>query len=323
MRYSEKENFVRVVTWDGPSHVSYPPPSKGVSYHGAWPGDFKPSSDAAEWRDMWGVTWTDKDGEAFPTGPAVSSIHELGRLTPPDPREGGRLAKCREAARAMDRDEHFLAVNHPYFLYEKGFNILGPEEFLASLLAEPELAARLLDMMVDFELGIAAEYVELKPDHVNLSDDYGMQDRLAVSPELWRELFKPRIRRVVDFYRAELGEDTVISLHSCGHIMEIAEDLIEIGIQILNPIQSTANDLPELRRVTSGRLVLCGGIDGQRILPLGTPEEVRAEVFRKMDMLWEGGGYLPAPEKMLGVPGENRIAMEEAIRDWSREHVEK
>jgi uroporphyrinogen decarboxylase len=322
MRYSEKENFTRVVTWDSPSHVCHPPPSTGICYDGAWPADVQPSPDATEWRDIWGVTWTIREGEAFPTGPAVPSIHHLDELEPPDPRRPGRFEKCREAAGSMDRDRLFLLVCHPYFLYEKGFNILGPEEFLASLAGEPDLAGRLLDVIVDFELGVAAEYVKLRPDHVHLLDDYGMQDRLAVSPATWRELFKPRMKRVIDFYRAELGPGVVIRHHSCGHIMPILDDLIEVGVQILDPVQSTANDLVELRRVTSRRLVLCGGIDGQQVLPLGTPDDVRREVFGKLDMLWEGGGYLPAPEKMLGVPEENRLAMEEAIRDWSRENVE-
>ena len=131
----DKENFTRVVTWDSPSHVCYPPPSMAVSYHGAWPADVRPSPDAAEWRDIWGVTWTLRDGEAFPTGPAVPSIHHLDELEAPDPRRPGRFEKCREAAGSMDRDRLFLLVCHPYFLYEKGFNILGPEEFLASLWA--------------------------------------------------------------------------------------------------------------------------------------------------------------------------------------------
>jgi len=322
MRYSEKGNFLRVIRWDGPSHVCSPPPVRSVSYDGAWPADCRPSPDAKQWRDLWGVTWTDLDGEVFPTGPAVGSIDELERLRPPDPHDPARMAKLHQALAAIDRDACFVSVNHPYFLYEKGFNLLGAEEFLVSFVADPPAAHRLLDTIVDFELGIAAEYVKLRPDHVNLSDDYGMQDRLAVSPAMWREFFKPRLRRVIDFYRGALGPETVVSLHSCGHVMPILEDLIEIGVNILNPVQSTANDLREMRRITSRRLVLCGGIDGQRVLPLGTPEDVRREVLAKMDLLWESGGYLPMAEKLLAVPDANRRAMEQAIRDWGREHVE-
>jgi uroporphyrinogen decarboxylase len=322
MRYPEKENFRRVVQWDSPSHVCYPTPSRGICYHGAWPADVRPSPAVRQWQDIWGVTWTDMDGELFPTGPAVASIDDLDRLPRPDPHAQGRFDKVRQFAAAIDRREQFFAVSHPYFLYEKGFNLLGAEEFLASLAGRPADAERLLDIIIDFELGAAQEYAALKPDHVTLSDDYGMQDRLAVSPAMWRRLFKPRLKRVIDLYRGSLGPAALIGLHSCGHVMPILEDLIEIGIQVLNPIQTTANDLPEMRRRTAGRLVLCGGIDGQQVLPLGTSEDVRGEVFRKLDLLWEGGGYLPAAEKMLGVPPANVQAMEQAIRDWSRQNVE-
>jgi len=323
MRYAEKENFLRVIRWDSPSHVCYPPPSRGLSYRGAWPADCRPSPEATQWRDDWGVTWTDLDGEVFPTGPAIGSINELGCLRPPDPRDPRRFETVRAALAGIDRDACFVSVNHPYFLYEKGFNLLGAEEFLVSFLADPAAAERLLDAILDFELGIAEGYVQLRPDHVNLSDDYGMQDRLAVSPEVWRAFFKPRLKRMVDFYRNALGPETVVSLHSCGHVLPILGDLIEIGIDILNPVQSTANDLAEARRVTSGRLVLCGGIDGQHVLPLGTPEQVREEVLAKMDLLWEDGGYLPLPEKLLGVPDANRKAMDQAIHDWSAKYVEQ
>jgi uroporphyrinogen-III decarboxylase len=97
---------------------------------------------------------------------------------------------------------------------------------------------------------------------------------------------------------------------------------VELGIDVLHPVQTTANDLPEARRVTSGRLTLAGAIDGQRVLPFGTPEDVRREVFNKLDLLWEGGGYLPMAEKQLGVPEANLEAMADAIRDWSRRNVE-
>jgi hypothetical protein len=178
-------------------------------------------------------------------------------------------------------------------------------------------------MIIDFELGIAEQYVRYGPDGVSLSDDYGHQDRLAMSPACWREFFKPRIKRVVDFYRDRLGPQIHVSLHSCGHVMPILEDLMEIGISILHPVQSTANDLAEVRRRTSGRLTLAGCICGQRVLPFGTPQDVRQEVLDKLDLLWENGGYLPMPEKTLGVSRENLDAMESAIREWSRTNVER
>ncbi|MFO8008851.1 MAG: uroporphyrinogen decarboxylase family protein [Candidatus Brocadiia bacterium] len=320
--YPEKENFLRVLRRDGPSHVCYPVPSRGTDYRGAWPSHSRPSEEADSWRDEWGVLWQVRDGETFPVGPAVPSVEHLDQLQPPDPDRPDRMEPLRELCAELDRDSCFLGVGHPYFLYEKAINILGPAEFCAAMLTAPDAAHRLLDVILEFELGIARRFCEHAPDHVTFSDDYGHQDRLAMSPDCWRRFFKPRLRRAVEFYRERLGPEAVIGLHSCGHVMPILGDLMEVGLQILHPVQSTANDLAQMRRVTSGRLTPAGCIDGQQTLPLGTPEDVRREVFAKLDLLWEGGGYLPMPEKVHGVPKENIAAMEGAIRDWSRRNVE-
>ena len=322
MRYSEKENFNRVVTWNNPSHVCINPSSRGASYAGAWPSDSRPSPDTMAWHDIWGARWEDKDGEVFPYGGAVDSYEKIDALVPPDPHAEGRMQPMEALVAELDREACFLCVNHPYLFYEKAINVLPPAEFLMSLAAAPDKAHRLLDMFLEFELGIAEDYARYQPDHVNLSDDYGIQDRLSISPDMWREFFKPRLKRMIDFYRRNVGEHVTISLHSCGHVMPILEDIVEIGFDIINPIQTTANDLSRMREITSHTLCLAGGIDGQRILPFGTPDDVRAEVFTKMDMLWEGGGYLPFAEKRLGVPKENLEAMTQAIRDWSQANVE-
>ncbi|MGD2174861.1 MAG: uroporphyrinogen decarboxylase family protein [Candidatus Brocadiaceae bacterium] len=320
--YAEKENFLRVLRRDDPSHVCHPPPSKGASYVGAWPAHSRPSPEATSWRDEWGVLWEVRDGEVFPVGPAVPSCEQVDELEPPDPRAPGRMEPLEQVARTLDRSRYFLSSVHPYFLYEKAINILGPAEFGVCMLAEPDAAHRLLDAILEFELGIAEQYLDRGVEGVTFSDDYGHQDRLAMSPECWRTFIKPRLARAIAFYRDRLGPDAPIGLHSCGHVMPILEDLMEIGLDILHPVQSTANDLAEVRVITTGHMTLAGGIDGQRILPLGTPDDVREEVYRKMDLLWENGGYLPMAEKKHGVPPENVEATERAIRDWSRLNVE-
>jgi len=317
----EKDNFNRVLRRDHPTHVCYPVPSRAGGYWGAGAGDARPSPDAKFWRDEWNVGWTDCDGEVFPTHPSVDSYEKVDDVPVPDPRDPRRMEPVEKLVAGLDREKYFLALGHSYFLYERVINILGPEEFGVSMLAAPDAAGRLLDRINEFNLAIAEQYLRFRPEHINIMDDFGHQDRLAMSPACWWEFFKPRLKAVVDFYRGRLGEVT-ISLHSCGCVMEILPDLVEIGLDILHPVQTRANDVPELRRVTAGAITLAGAIDGQHVLPFGSPEDVRREVFTKCDLLWEGGGYLPMPEKNIGVPRENFEAMDRAIRDWSRANVE-
>ena len=238
MRHQARENFERVIHWDQPSHVcdlGAEPISRGISYHGAWPRHLRPNADCCKWQDIWGVGWVDADGEIFPVTPAIPSIDRLEDLQLPDVAALGIRKHLKEAVAAIDRSRYNLSVNHPYLLYEKAFNLLGPEEFLSSLATEPEAAEALLDKILAWELRVAEEYVQLRPEHIQTYDDYGMQDRLAVSPEMWRRYFKPRLGKLLAFYRDALGPNIVIGHHSCGHVLPIIEDFIELGVTILDP----------------------------------------------------------------------------------------
>lgn len=316
-----KRNFLNVVHWNRPRRVYQAGATSMVAYHGAAPTDVRPSKEVRQWRDVWGATWTDCDGEVFPTAAAIESVDALDELTVPDFPALDGFERVRRHVERTDRDAKLLCVLHPYFLYEKAINLLGAEELMTALALKPERMHAFLDRVLSAELQVASAYAAFAPECVTIMDDYGMQDRLAVSPEMWRSFFKPRLKRVIDLYRREVGPEVIVELHSCGHVMPILEDLIEIGVNILNPIQSTANDLPEMRRLTSRRMVLAGGICGQQVLPFGAVEDVRREVFTKLDMLWEDGGYVPFAEKTIGVPAANLQAMSDAIAEWERANL--
>ena len=314
--YTAKQNFLDVIHWNKPERVYQVGAVAMTAYFGASPADSRPSPDTREWQDFWGATWTDCDGEVFPTGAAIASVDELDPLTVPDFPALAGFERLHARVAEIDRDERFLCVMHPYFLYEKSLNLLGAEELMTALALKPDHMHAYLDRVLEAERRVARAYAAHRPDVVTIMDDYGMQDRLAIAPDMWREFFKPRLQAMIDLYRSEVGDHVIFELHSCGHVMPILEDLIEVGIDILNPIQSTANDLAEMRRRTSRRLVLAGGICGQQVLPFGAPDDVRDEVFNKLDLLWEDGGYVPFAEKTVGVPEQNLDAMRRAIADW-------
>ena len=128
-----------------------------------------------------------------------------------------------------------------------------------------------------------------------------------ISPETWRRFIRPRIRHI--FERIRQGGKHVY-LHSCGHITEIIPDLVELGVDMLQPIQPEAMDIFEVKKEFGKDLCLVGGISTQKTLPFGTPQQVRDEVKRYLDVMADGGGYIMAPAKsiMPGVPVEKSKA---------------
>lgn len=318
---SPKQNYLNVVRWNDPKAVYESGGVSMVAYFGSSPIDARPTPHTKQWRDFWGARWTDCEGEVYPDGPAIDAIDAMDELMVPDFPAMDNFQRVRNHVERLDRDERLLCVMHPYFLYEKSINLLGAEELLMALAGEPDKAHAFLDRVMEAERNVARAYARFEPDCVVTMDDYGMQDRLVVSPAMWRTFFKPRLKQLIDLYKAEVGEHVIFEHHSCGHVMPILEDLIEIGVNILNPIQSACNDLAEMRRRTSKRLVLAGGICGQHVLPFGSVDDVRQEVFAKLDLLWEGGGYVPFAEKTIGIPKANLDMVHTAVAEWQRDRL--
>jgi uroporphyrinogen decarboxylase len=161
----------------------------------------------------------------------------------------------------------------------------------------------LLEYMMDKILEIQMEMTrlileEVEPytDVVVIGDDFSHQGGLTYSPDMYRRLFKPRHKAIIHFLKEHAGE-TKILYHCCGAAEPLLRDLIEIGVDAYNPVQVSAkgmNDTKRLKALYGKDLTFWGSIDSQRILPFGTPEEVRAEVRRRIDDLGDGGGLVLA-----------------------------
>jgi uroporphyrinogen decarboxylase len=155
-------------------------------------------------------------------------------------------------------------------------------------------------------------------DIVKIGDDLGTQDRLLMSPGMYRSVLKPIHADYIRFIKERTAAK--VFFHTDGDVFDILEDFIEIGVDILNPVQTSAGrmaNLRELKRRVEGRLVLCGAVDTHHILPRGTPDDVRREVRRVIDILSPHGGYMLASVHtiMNDVPPENVLAMVEAVGD--------
>jgi len=155
---------------------------------------------------------------------------------------------------------------------------------------------------------------------IALKDDIGMQSGPAISRAMFRRLIKPRMQKLIEAIRAHT--QARIWFHSCGSVYYALPDLIEIGVEILNPVQVAAEDMDpgRLKREYGRNLSFWGALDTQGVLPFGTPEEVTAEVKQRLLELGQGGGYVLTSVHNIeaDVPGENVLAMFKGAQEWGR-----
>jgi uroporphyrinogen decarboxylase len=155
----------------------------------------------------------------------------------------------------------------------------------------------LLDKITDFHEALAKRYIKLGVNCGRTVDDYGMQTSMLVAPDLWRRLIKPRLARIFAVYR---NAGLPMIHHSCGNILEIVADLIEIGMNVLNPIQPKAMDLNVLATHYGDKVTFFGGICNQEVLPLHSPEQIDENVRETAALLGKKGRYIIAPSNGIG-----------------------
>jgi uroporphyrinogen decarboxylase len=200
--------------------------------------------------------------------------------------------------------------------------ILGFEKSCIYLLQQPKIIEAIMDKVLNVYMEQGLSIFESLGHRVDaiyaFADDLGTQHSLWLSPDHYRQIVKPYHRKIVDFIRKY--STAKIIFHSCGAIFDFIPDLIEIGIDALNPVQTSADGMEPTRLKSEyGKdLIFWGGIDTQHILPHGSPEDVRTEVRRKIDILSKNGGYVLAPVHNIqpDVPGENVWAMVDEARRY-------
>jgi uroporphyrinogen decarboxylase len=206
------------------------------------------------------------------------------------------------------------------FLHQAQF-MRGFDLWLMDLVADPRLAGKMMDTILGIwlvETEATLRAVGDCADVVVYSDDIAFQDRPMFSPRIYRRLIKPRQKRVFDLLK---GSGLKVHYHSCGNVSPLLPDLVELGVDILNPVQVSAEGMGDTARLKTEwgqELVFWGGIDTQAVLPYGSPQEVRREVQRRLDDLAPGGGYVLAAvhDVQPEVPPANLCAMFEAADEW-------
>ncbi|NLF99900.1 MAG: hypothetical protein GX565_07090 [Lentisphaerae bacterium] len=195
--------------------------------------------------------------------------------------------------------------------------MLGFQNFLCALAADPDLARTLVDRMTDMYMELNAAYFEALKGRLEVwffGNDFGSQESLLFSTGMWGDFFFGNIRRLTALAH---GHGLKVMMHSCGAVAPLIPLLIEAGVDILDPVQvSAAGMVPgALKSAFGDRIVFHGGIDTQRVLPFGTPDDVIRHVRATVATLGRGGGYLFAPSQILGpdIPTDNILAMYRAL----------
>jgi uroporphyrinogen decarboxylase len=205
------------------------------------------------------------------------------------------------------------AWGHSRGFFEIAHFMRGMDDFLTDLALRPELACELMDRIADFLLAKTRRTLEAAQGgfaFFEYNDDVASQRALFVSPTMWRNLIKPRMAKFCDLIH---GFGCKVRYHSCGSVYAILPDLIEIGVDILTPVQAKATDMDPflLKEKFGDRLCFHGGIDIQEFLPNASCEEVRRHTRRMIDVVGRNGGYLLAGSHTLqaDIPVRNVVAM--------------
>jgi uroporphyrinogen-III decarboxylase len=186
---------------------------------------------------------------------------------------------------------------------------------MIDLLDSPDLAERILDIPYRYHATVAEELARLGVDMVWLGDDVGMQTGMLISPQAWRQYLKPRMSDLIARLR-RINPAIKVAYHTDGDVRAVLPELIDIGIDVLHPVQPTCSDLARLKHDFGTRLSFWGSIDEQRTLPFCSPGDVRDEARRHIATLGHNGGLILSSARIQqDTPMANFMAMLEAVRD--------
>jgi uroporphyrinogen decarboxylase len=267
---------------------------------------------ALHWVDEWGTGWADYGQGAKPeTYPMAGGYEALADYAFPDPALPERLASMDRLP--QERGERYARGSVWFTLFERLWMLRGFENALIDPYLEPQHFSRLRDRILAFNLDVIDAWLARGVDGIFFSDDWGSQENLLIRPADWRKYYKPAYKAMFERVRAGGAH---VWMHLCGNVMAILPDLVEIGLNVLNPVQPQAMDVHELAREYGGILCFNGGVDVQGTLINGTPEDVKHEVYTLVELLGRyNGGYIGGVSHtvMPETPLDNVIAMYEAF----------
>jgi len=275
--------------------------------------------------DEWGVGWKIQPYET-PFGRGhyteiashpLEDVDAFSRYQPPDPNRPELYADSEQMIRDFKEDYWIVGVVATT-VFETAWALRGLEQTMLDMVTDPDLTDALFDIPFKYHLTAAKKLVELGVDMIWAGDDVGAQHRMMISPRMWRQYLKPRLATFISELKA-INPNLKVAYHTDGNVEPIIPELIEIGLDVLNPLQPASMAPAALKRQYGKKLCYWGTLDEQHTLPFGTPEDVKNEVFNRLEHVGYDGGLILAPTHhvQLDTPLENFWAMVDTIVDTS------
>lgn len=255
--------------------------------------------------------------EAWPTLSEIENVADIEGLPFPEPGDPKPYEHIPEAVASIQQRGLVSIGQAATTIFERAWMLRGMDRTFFDLLDEHPVTTWLFDYFTERSCEAMRAFCEAGIDVIHLGDDVASQQGLMMSKDMWRTHLRPRMEKVVGTIREHQTKPIWVSYHSDGDVTDLVEDLIDLGIDILNPVQPECMDFDGIRDRFGDRIGLYGGIGTQTTMPFGTPDDVRATVARLADAARHGCAVIAAPTHVLepDVPDENIDALVASIRE--------
>jgi uroporphyrinogen decarboxylase len=277
--------------------------------------------EADTYTDEWGIAWRSQPYTTpFGAGRYTEMVtHPLAdekavaTYASPDPNRPELYAEAAQTLQAY-KAEYWIVGVTVTTIFEAAWALRGYEQMLVDFVENPDLAETILDIPYRYHLAAAKKLVEMGVDMIWTGDDVGMQTGMLISPRIWRKFLKPRMASFIAALKA-INPQVKVAYHTDGNVTPIIPDLIEIGLDVLNPVQPACMDPQVLKEQFGDRLCFWGSMDEQYTLPFGKAEDVSKEVLLRLKTIGKNGGLILGPTHhiQLDTPLENFWAMVNTI----------
>lgn len=247
---------------------------------------------------------------------SFDSVEQIEAYPLPD-FSGADEAPLKKAAEEGHKDGLVVFGDMQCTIWETAWYMRGMENLMADMMMDDPMAEVLLDRVTSNSIRRAEAFARNGADVLFLGDDIGMQQTIMMSESLYCTWLQPRLKKVIDAAKA-INPDIIVFYHSCGFVTPMIPHLIDAGIDVLNPVQPECMDFGEIHAKYGNRLSFHGTIGTQTTMPFGTPDDVRREVFKNLEITGDKGGLFVAPTHLLEpeVPVENVLAYIKACEDF-------